>query len=150
MKSNSNDLYAQILGKLEEKQNNNIEKKEKENNFVKNNENENIEVKNTNNKSKSCKNRNKKNDYNKIEEHLNTDCDKKMRKLLKILIVIQLLLLSVMLYLLYHKIFDTKMELNSNFLINQSLVNEEIFSEDGENIPNISIDELLELDEIYN
>lgn len=106
MKENSNDLYAQIIKKLEEK-----ERKEGFKSELSSNVDEFIDS-TDDFRTVACKV--KKNDK-PIQKKNKKSGDKKMRKLLLVLIFLQILLLGTMLYLLYDKIFDSNFKIDTLF-----------------------------------
>ena len=136
MKENSNDLYAQIIKKLEEKERNEGFKSELSSNvdeFIDSTDDF---------RTVACKV--KKNDK-PIQKKNKKSGDKKMRKLLLVLIFLQILLLGTMLYLLYDKIFDSNFKIDTLFS-NRINYEEEIELEDfgeEETSTDASINQLL-------
>lgn len=171
MSKNSNDLYNQIMKKLEEKQNESLKEKEIDNNKEffeeiqgniskseekeksldkkekkKKKEKDKIDNKDkSKNRSNFKKQREKKKKKEiKDDNELNSEDmndKKKTRKVFILLIIIQILLLSTLLYILYTKIFNTKTEMEPR--INSNTTNGLILMEGYLEIPAVNLSEIV-------
>ena len=171
MSKNSNDLYNQIMKKLEEKQNESLKEKEIDNNkeFFEEIQG-NISKSEEKEKSLNKKEKKKKKEKDKIDNkdesknrsnfkkqkekkkkkeikddnELNSEDindKKKTRKVFILLIIIQILLLSTLLYILYTKIFNTKTEMEPR--INSNTTNGLILMEGYLEIPAVNLSEIV-------